>query len=119
MCEFLIYCVGIVDSILFFVRGWLVILTIVLAIMGITWLTMPNNDHLSDQNIQAQNRLKKAISIIFKIFLAFIIFNLYVPESNHLSAIIVSNKISIENMNPEHLKFLKEKASLWFEEQKK
>ena len=118
MCEFLIYCVGIVDPILFFVRGWLAILTIVLAIMGIIWLYMLDSPQ-SDQNIQTQNRLKKAISIVFKIFLVFIIFTLCVPESNHLSAIIVSNKISIENMNPEHLKFLKEKASLWFEEQKK
>ena len=118
MCEFLFYCVGVVDSILFFVRGWSVILLVGLIIMGITWLYMLDGPQ-SDQNIQARNRLKKAISIVFKIFLVFIIFTLYVPESNHLSAIRVSNKISIENINPEHLKFLKEKASLWFEEQKK
>lgn len=117
MCEFLIYCVGIVDPILFFVRGWSVILLVGLIIMGITWLYMHDSSP-SDQNIQTQNRLKKTISIIFKIFLVFIIFTLFIPESKHLSAIIVSNKISIENINPEHLKFLKEKASLWFEVQK-
>lgn len=118
MCEFLIYCVGIVDPILFFVRGWSILLLIGLIIMGIMWLCILDSPPL-DRNIQTQNRLKKTISIVFKIFLVFTIFALYIPESNHLSAIIVSDKISIENINPEHLKFLKEKASLWFEEQKK
>lgn len=115
MCEFLIYCVGAVDPILFFVRGWSAILLIGLIIMGITWLYMLDSP---DRNIQTQDRLKKTIIITFKIFLAFTIFALCIPDSNHLSAIIVSNKVSIENINPEHLKFLKEKASLWFEEQK-
>lgn len=115
MCEFLIYCVGTVDPILFFVRGWSAILLIGLIIMGITWLYMLDSP---DRNIQTQDRLKKTISIAFKIFLVFTIFALCVPDSKHLSAIIVSNKVSIENINPEHLKFLKEKASLWFEEQK-